>query len=80
MAAQSLEVLIAIIPHLKSYIQKNLTSRQQVLLGEYDRMIKDYTEHQGELYGRLVRLMEDRLLIHIPQFAVSDAVMTIEIG
>lgn len=65
LTAQSIGVLVHLIPYLKGTIQKHLTSRQLVLLNDYDKMVKEYVDHQNELFNRLVKLMDERLAGYI---------------
>ncbi|TPX64370.1 hypothetical protein SpCBS45565_g05926 [Spizellomyces sp. 'palustris'] len=59
LAAQSLGVVIAVIPHIKERIQSHLPPKQQILLGDFDRLLRDYKDHQSELYAKLLSIMED---------------------
>ncbi|KAJ3299753.1 hypothetical protein HK104_007207 [Borealophlyctis nickersoniae] len=61
LAAQSLGVGIAIIPHVKTAIQRSLPAKQQqIILGDFDRLLGDYRHHQNELYMKLVSIMNER--------------------
>ncbi|KAI9203421.1 Vps54-like protein-domain-containing protein [Polychytrium aggregatum] len=64
LTAQSIGVVTAIIPHLKTVVSGYLTAKQQVLLADFDRLLSDYREHQNGLYFKLVSLMTDRLEFH----------------
>ncbi|KAI8824862.1 Vps54-like protein-domain-containing protein [Fimicolochytrium jonesii] len=59
LTAQALGVVIAIIPHIKDGIQKFLPPKQHVLLGDFDRLLRDYKDHQSELYTKLISIMEE---------------------
>ncbi|KAJ3416012.1 hypothetical protein HDV05_003609 [Chytridiales sp. JEL 0842] len=63
LAAQSLGVVVATIPHLKSSMERHLPQKQHVLLADFDRLLRDYKDHQGELYLKLVSIMEERLIV-----------------
>ncbi|KAJ3333446.1 hypothetical protein HDU76_008068 [Blyttiomyces sp. JEL0837] len=65
LAAQSVGAVLGTIPHLRSGIEKYLSSKQQVLLSDFDRISRDYKDHQGELYAKLVSIMNERLAIQI---------------
>ncbi|KAJ3080696.1 hypothetical protein HK102_002878, partial [Quaeritorhiza haematococci] len=65
LASQSLGVVIRVIPHLRNTIQRFLPTKQQILLGDFDRLLRDYQEHQSELYSKLVSIMNERLAIHL---------------
>ncbi|RKO92475.1 Vps54-like protein-domain-containing protein [Blyttiomyces helicus] len=62
LAAQSLGVVIAVIPHMKNSIRKFIPAKQEVLLSDFDRLLMDYKNHQSELYTKLVSIMNERLL------------------
>nr|KAJ3421355.1 hypothetical protein HK105_003773 [Polyrhizophydium stewartii] len=64
LAAQSLGVVIAIIPYVKNGISRLLPPKQQVLLGDFDRILRDFRDHQSELYSKLVSIMNERLVLH----------------
>jgi vacuolar protein sorting-associated protein 54 len=64
LAIQTLGVVVAIIPHLCTAISNRLPTKQQVLLGGFDRLLRDYRDHQNELYFKLVNIMQERLVVH----------------
>ncbi|KAJ3125367.1 hypothetical protein HK098_000314 [Nowakowskiella sp. JEL0407] len=64
LAAQSLGVVIALIPHIRSALQKHMPIKQQVLLNDFDRLLRDFRDHQNELYLKLVSIMNERLAVH----------------
>lgn len=49
---------------------KRLPVRQQVLLTDFDRLLRDYREHQSELYAKLVSIMNERLVVHAKDIMV----------
>ncbi|KAI9023306.1 Vps54-like protein-domain-containing protein [Hyaloraphidium curvatum] len=66
LASQSLAIVIALIPAIRKNLQSKLNGRQaMVLLNDFDRKLGDYTEHQKQIYAKLVSIMSDRLAIHI---------------
>jgi len=64
LASQALGVIVLIIPHLKASLSTKLPQKQQVLLTDFDRLMRDYREHQSELYTKLVGIMQERLWVH----------------
>ncbi|KAI8804520.1 Vps54-like protein-domain-containing protein [Cladochytrium replicatum] len=64
LAAQALSVVVIIIPHIRGAIQRHLSAKQQVLLGDFDRLSRDFKDHQSELYTKLVSIMNERLNVH----------------
>ncbi|KAJ3232540.1 hypothetical protein HDU81_002863 [Chytriomyces hyalinus] len=64
LTAQSLGAVIGYIPHLKAAIERHVPAKQHGLLTDFDRMLKDYKEHQVALYDKLVNIMQERLAYH----------------
>lgn len=64
LASQSLAVMIALIPKLKECISGHLTAKQASHLSEFDRIVKDYKNHQGEIHAKLVAIMNERFTAH----------------
>lgn len=65
LASQSLAVMIALIPKLKDCIGCQLPAKQTNSLSEFDRIVKDYTEHQSEIHAKLVAIMNERFAAHV---------------
>jgi vacuolar protein sorting-associated protein 54 len=65
LASQSLAVMIALIPKLKECISHHLAAKQISLLSEFDRVVKDYKDHQGEIHTKLVAIMNERFTAHV---------------
>ncbi|KAJ3102306.1 hypothetical protein HDU97_000663 [Phlyctochytrium planicorne] len=63
LAAQSLGSLVALVPYVKQVIEKHLPPKQQILASDFDRIAKDYTEHQSELFAKLISIMHERLCV-----------------
>lgn len=70
LTAQSLSVIIAMIPHIKDTFQQLLPARQQILLSDFDRLLKDCKDHRSELFQKLVSIMQERLEGHIQKLHV----------
>lgn len=65
LASQSLAVMIALIPKLKECISRHLTLKQAAHLSEFDRIVNDYKNHQGEIHAKLVAIMNERFTAHV---------------
>jgi hypothetical protein len=50
LAAQSLGVIVATIPHLKSGIERHLPQKQHVLLADFDRLLRVIIMHCSEKF------------------------------
>ncbi|KIK59593.1 hypothetical protein GYMLUDRAFT_74478 [Collybiopsis luxurians FD-317 M1] len=65
LASQSLSIMIALIPYIRETFRRHLSSKQAVMLIEFDKLKRDYQEHQHEIHAKLIAIMGDRLSAHI---------------
>ncbi|KAG0248255.1 hypothetical protein BG011_000270, partial [Mortierella polycephala] len=65
LASQSLSVFATLIPFVKDWIRSKMTDKQMVMLTEFDRILRDFQEHQNEIHAKLVTIMTERLALHI---------------
>ena len=70
LTSQTLGAVIAIIPNIKTTLETYLPPKQQVLLGDFDRLCKDYCDHQNELHTKLISIMQDRLVMQIQKLLI----------
>ena len=64
LASQSLSIMIVLIPYLRENFRRHLSPKQFVLLTEFDKLRRDYQEHQNEIHSKLINIMGDRLSFH----------------
>ncbi|TEB26582.1 Vps54-domain-containing protein [Coprinellus micaceus] len=72
LASQSLSVIFELIPYIRETFRRHLSAQQAVMLVEFDRLKRDYQEHQNEIHAKLIAIMGDRLTIHITGFKAVD--------
>ncbi|KAL7416025.1 hypothetical protein BDY24DRAFT_380828 [Mrakia frigida] len=65
LASQSLSIMIALIPYIRETLRRHLNPKQAVMLVEFDKLKRDYQEHQNEIHSKLVAIMGDRLSLHL---------------
>ncbi|KAF9930031.1 hypothetical protein FBU30_000944 [Linnemannia zychae] len=65
LASQSLSVFATLIPYIKDWIRSKMTDKQMVMLTEFDRILRDFQEHQNEIHAKLVAIMTERLALHV---------------
>ncbi|KZT57023.1 Vps54-domain-containing protein [Calocera cornea HHB12733] len=65
LASQSLSIMISLIPYVREAFRRHLSPTQAVMLTEFDKLKRDYQEHQNEIHAKLIAIMGDRLSIHI---------------
>jgi len=64
LASQSLSIGIGLIPYVRETFRRHLSATQAVMLVEFDKLKRDYQEHQHEIHAKLVVIMGDRLGVH----------------
>ncbi|WVQ78816.1 hypothetical protein IAT38_000907 [Cryptococcus sp. DSM 104549] len=64
LASQSLSVIVSLIPYIREFVRRHLSPKQAVMLTEFDKLKRDYQEHQNEIHAKLVAIMSDRLAVH----------------
>ncbi|TCD63552.1 hypothetical protein EIP91_005298 [Steccherinum ochraceum] len=65
LASQSLSIMISLIPYVRETYRRHLNQKQAVMLIEFDKLKRDYQEHQNEIHAKLIAIMGDRLTVHI---------------
>ncbi|CAL1705267.1 unnamed protein product [Somion occarium] len=65
LASQSLSIMISLIPYVRETFRRHLNQKQAVILIEFDKLKRDYQEHQNEIHAKLIAIMGDRLTAHI---------------
>ncbi|QRV99918.1 vacuolar protein sorting-associated protein 54 [Ceratobasidium sp. AG-Ba] len=61
LASQSLTVMVTLIPYVRETFRRHLNPKQAVMLIEFDKLKRDFQEHQNEIYAKLISIMGDRL-------------------
>ncbi|WVR03759.1 hypothetical protein IAU60_000754 [Kwoniella sp. DSM 27419] len=72
LASQSLSVIISLIPYIREFVRRHLSPKQAVMLTEFDKLKRDYQEHQNEIHAKLVAIMSDRLAVHVGSLREID--------
>ncbi|CAE7174761.1 unnamed protein product [Rhizoctonia solani] len=67
LASQSLTVMITLIPYVRETFRRHLSPKQAVMLIEFDKLKRDFQEHQNEIYTKLISIMGDRLALTAEQ-------------
>ncbi|GAA5885215.1 hypothetical protein JCM6882_009521 [Rhodosporidiobolus microsporus] len=64
LASQALSIMVSLIPYIRECVRRHLNPKQAVMLTEFDKLKRDYQEHQHEIDAKLVAIMSDRLQVH----------------
>ncbi|KAJ0409759.1 hypothetical protein ATCC90586_001072 [Pythium insidiosum] len=62
LASQSLELTMTLIPHIKAALAAHFTDRQKLLLEEFDRVMRDYAEHNEKIFSKFTSIVEDQIM------------------
>lgn len=62
LASQSLELSMTLIPHIKAALVVHLTDRRKLLLDEFDRVLRDFAEHNEKIYSKFTSIVEDQIM------------------
>jgi vacuolar protein sorting-associated protein 54 len=57
--------MIELIPKLKECIGRQMSTKHTPLLSEFDRIRKDYKDHQSEIHVKLIAIMNERFNTHV---------------
>ncbi|GAC97411.1 retrograde transport, endosome to Golgi-related protein [Pseudozyma hubeiensis SY62] len=72
LASQSLSIMISLIPYIRETVRRHLSPKQAVMLTEFDKLRRDFQEHQYEIHAKLVAIMSDRLTVHCRTLSALD--------
>ncbi|SPO23849.1 uncharacterized protein UTRI_03620_B [Ustilago trichophora] len=72
LASQSLSIMISLIPYIRETVRRHLSAKQAVMLTEFDKLRRDFQEHQYEIHAKLVAIMSDRLTVHCRTLSAID--------
>ncbi|KZT71406.1 Vps54-domain-containing protein [Daedalea quercina L-15889] len=75
LASQSLSIVISLVPYIRETFRRHLSQKQAVMLVEFDKLKRDYQEHQNEIHQKLIAIMGDRLSAHIKSLHVSPRLL-----
>ncbi|SCV68975.1 BQ2448_1995 [Microbotryum intermedium] len=64
LASQALSIMISLVPYIREGLRRHLNPKQAIMLVEFDKVKRDYQEHQNEIHSKLVAIMGDRLEVH----------------
>ncbi|KAJ3270487.1 hypothetical protein HDV01_007794 [Terramyces sp. JEL0728] len=69
LGSQTLGLVMAMIPYIKQALSELLSQRQLVLLNDFEKILRDYKDHQNELFVNLINTMSERSTIHVQTIA-----------
>ncbi|KIJ69069.1 hypothetical protein HYDPIDRAFT_81096 [Hydnomerulius pinastri MD-312] len=73
LASQSLSIMVVLIPYVRETFRRHLSPNQAVMLVEFDKLKRDFQEHQNEIHSKLIAIMGDRISAHTKSLQASLA-------
>lgn len=70
--AQSLAVLLAVLPHVRAALLSQLPPNRNVLLLELDRVSQDIVDHHGNILSKFVAIVSDSMDSALPRLRNLD--------
>lgn len=70
--AQSLAVLLAVLPHVRAALLSQLPPNRNVHLLELDRVSQDIVEHHGDILSKFVTIVSDSMDSALPRLRTLD--------
>ncbi|KAF3932995.1 hypothetical protein ABW20_dc0104522 [Dactylellina cionopaga] len=67
LASQALSIVVAVIPYIREAVRRHLgpAATGGTILADFDRIKRNYQEHQSEIHSKLISIMSDRLMAHV---------------
>lgn len=56
--------MVSLVSYIREGVRRHLNQKQAVMLTEFDKLKRDYQEHQHEIHAKLIAIMSDRLHVH----------------
>lgn len=72
LASQSLDLAMTLIPHIKAALAAHFTDRQKLLLDEFDRVLRDYAEHNEKIFSKFTNIVEDQIMKRFLENVAAD--------
>ncbi|EIW84920.1 Vps54-domain-containing protein [Coniophora puteana RWD-64-598 SS2] len=72
LASQSLSIMVMLIPYVRETFRRHLSQTQAVMLVEFDKLKRDFQEHQNEIHSKLIAIMSDRISAHVKSLQAVD--------
>lgn len=67
---------MTLIPHIKAALAAHFSDRQKLLLDEFDRVLRDYAEHNEKIFSKFTSIVEDimkKFLENLPAVVDYDS-------
>ncbi|KAI9921816.1 hypothetical protein PsorP6_002728 [Peronosclerospora sorghi] len=73
LASQSLDLSMTLIPHIRAALAAHISDRQKLLLDEFDRVLRDYAEHNEKIFSKFTSIVEDQIMNRFLENIATEA-------
>ena len=63
---------MTLLPHIKAALAAHFTERQKLLLDEFDRVLRDYAEHNEKIFSKFTSVVEDQIMKRFLENVASE--------
>lgn len=67
---------MTLIPHIKAALAAHFTDRQKLLLDEFDRVLRDYAEHNEKIFSKFTSIVEDQIMKRFLENVAAEVIFT----
>lgn len=64
LASQALSFIVALIPYVREFFRRYMSSTGSYLVTEFDKVKRLYQDHQNAIYEKLIEIMSSRASLH----------------
>jgi len=64
LASQALSFIVALIPYIREFFRRYMSSTGSNLMTEFDKVKRLYQDHQNAIHEKLMEIMSSRALVH----------------
>jgi vacuolar protein sorting-associated protein 54 len=64
LASQALSFIVALIPYIREFFRRYMSSTGSNFIAEFDKVKRLYQDHQNAIYEKLIEIMSSRAAVH----------------
>ena len=64
LASQALSFVVALIPYIREFFRRYMSSAGSNVIAEFDKVKRLYQDHQNAIYEKLIEIMSSRAAVH----------------
>ncbi len=64
LASQALSFIVALIPYIREFFRRYVSSTGSILMADFDKVKRLYQDHQNAIHEKLIEIMSSRASVH----------------